>query len=662
MHHRRGYWLAVTVAMLALGAPGIPAAAGQVERSGTEIDSPVPSPATSSGVGASSLAAAIGIPPGDLVAASMMGSDPRGAGIGNAPLGMSFPTQGPTFAILSTGDAALADRDNLEGNLSTTLGGLDTNEGMDITRVHFRIKAPPKARCASFDFAFLSEEFPEFVGSKFNDSFTAQLNDPTYIVDALSNTVTAPGNFAFDTTGQPIEVNSPFGWSAGTGTTYDGETPLLRATTPVTPRSTFDLYMSVADLGDSAWDSAVFLDNWSWSSDPGCVTGATIAEPMVLFVPGMNTRWNCTGFESSDGTARRFKGLQDKLANEFGMDPDSDFGVFGYGGSPCDAAGLHSTYQPVDTCGSIDRGGHAAAFREWYKQVTAERLEVHVVTHSMGGLVAGDALTGNWSPGNLASVTTLDSPMAGQWRAFWVSLIKEAGFFDGCPGWSPARAPRYADMTPASGVIKRIRDLDVATARKFANVGNTLDLVVAWDRSFMTKAWLNTRITCASTLFFHGCVFTDAAAREAVINNIRANSEIFDVQLRCKGREVTLPGTGAPDVIRGSRGADVAWGGGAADVIMTFGGPDTACGGPGVDSLMGGPGDDELLGEGGRDTIWGGGGGDIVSGGAGWDTLYGGPGEDDLRGGRGLDGFFGGTGFDTCRGSPLFELLVGCEA
>ena len=61
---------------------------------------------------ATELANAMGVPSSDLLAADLMGSDPAGVGVSDSSLGTWFPTQGSTFAILSTGNAADASLPN----------------------------------------------------------------------------------------------------------------------------------------------------------------------------------------------------------------------------------------------------------------------------------------------------------------------------------------------------------------------------------------------------------------------------------------------------------------------------------------------------------------------------------------------------------------------
>ena len=126
-----------------------------------------------------------------------------------------------------------------------------------------------------YGLCLLLEEFPEYVGSKFNDTFMAEIGGTNLIING--NQVIAPLNFAFDTEGNIISINTVFGVAPNTGTTYDASTQLLTAQTAVVPGSTVDLVFSVMDLGDSVWDTAVFMDNFSWSDSPTCEGGSTLA-------------------------------------------------------------------------------------------------------------------------------------------------------------------------------------------------------------------------------------------------------------------------------------------------------------------------------------------------------------------------------------------------
>ncbi len=197
----------------------------------------------------------------------------------------SFPTTGASYAILSTGNATFADNVNLSGSDTENNGGghLPGRGGNDFDVVVLRlaVNAPSETNCLSFDFRFLTEEFPEHIGQTVNDAFIAELDGSSWATSA-DGTVTAPANFAFDPAGRQISVNSTGETSMNadesTGTTYDGATPLLRASTPVSPGA-HTLFLSVFDQGDPILDSAAFLDSLVFTQQPpgGCVSGARLA-------------------------------------------------------------------------------------------------------------------------------------------------------------------------------------------------------------------------------------------------------------------------------------------------------------------------------------------------------------------------------------------------
>jgi hypothetical protein len=186
-------------------------------------------------------------------------------GISDSPIG-GFPTEGSTYGIFTTGNAAFADDPNTAGN--TGEGWFTTNPAMgakvyDWNTYRFDLAAAT-AGCLAFDFKFYSDEFPEFVGSQFNDAFIAQLGSPAVTVDPTTGAINAPGNFAAGA-GDMISVNesgpSATSEAAALGTTYDGATALLTARVPVTPGATNSLFLTLFDQGDSAYDSAAFVDN-----------------------------------------------------------------------------------------------------------------------------------------------------------------------------------------------------------------------------------------------------------------------------------------------------------------------------------------------------------------------------------------------------------------
>ena len=118
----------------------------------------------------------------------------------------------------------------------------------------------------------MSDEYPEFVNTNYNDAFIAQLNAWSVAADPATQTVNAPGNFAGGA-GDVISVDgggpSAMADAAALGITYDGATPLLTARTPVAPGSVNTVYLTIFDQGDSIYDSAAFVDNMRYENiDP----------------------------------------------------------------------------------------------------------------------------------------------------------------------------------------------------------------------------------------------------------------------------------------------------------------------------------------------------------------------------------------------------------
>ncbi len=196
-----------------------------------------------------------------------------------------FPTDGSSFAILTTGDVNLADEPNDSGSDGVALGGgsVRGDTDLDVTVLRLDLTTPAGTNCLRFDFAFYSEEFPEFVGSQFNDAFIAELDESTWTTSG--STITAPDNFAFDPDGNVISINSTgaasFSAESAAGTTYDGSTEVLSASTPIGPGE-HALFLSIFDQGDQAYDSAVFVDDVRFGAVDDaaeCETGADTPLP-----------------------------------------------------------------------------------------------------------------------------------------------------------------------------------------------------------------------------------------------------------------------------------------------------------------------------------------------------------------------------------------------
>jgi hypothetical protein len=283
-------------------------------------------PTPSNAAGATAIANSFASSPATVTGASYNAVPPSGTpnGTSNSSL-TEFPTNGSTFGILTTGNISFADDPNTSGSSGASLGGgaVRGTSDRDVTILRVNLSVPAGRNCLGIDFRFLSEEFPEFVGSGVSDSFVAELDTSNWTTTGGSNPPTAPNNFAFDENGDPISINSTggTGMSAGqaSGTTYDGATRLLSASTPVTPGA-HTLYLSIFDQGDNVWDSAVFLDNLRF---------ANVANPQQACQAGAEPAEICDNGKDDDGDGRVDRN-----------DPDCpDGGGGGGGGAPVWEAG-----------------------------------------------------------------------------------------------------------------------------------------------------------------------------------------------------------------------------------------------------------------------------------------------------------------------------------
>ncbi|MFH0894385.1 MAG: choice-of-anchor L domain-containing protein [Bacteroidota bacterium] len=161
-----------------------------------------------------------------------------------------------------------------------------------------------------FRYVFGSEEYPEYVCSSFNDVFGFFISGPGIsgpFTGGAKNIALIPG------TTLPVAINSVNNGtigSAGTsggctslayssyyvdnealgGTTivFDGFTTVLTAWSVVVPCSTYHIKLAIADIYDGAYDSGVFLEENSFSTNAVSVTYATANPVDTSGIEGCN--------------------------------------------------------------------------------------------------------------------------------------------------------------------------------------------------------------------------------------------------------------------------------------------------------------------------------------------------------------------------------------
>ncbi len=188
-----------------------------------------------------------------------------------------FPRKGNRFAILSTGDATAALKRDNSGRRSANNRGPVIRGVRDLVMLRVRFRVPENRNCLSFTFKFLSEEFPEFKNSVFNDAFLAEIDRSVWDSPRDDPGVnSAPRNFARDAEGNRISVNAVGAARVkrayAKGTTYDAATRTLKARTPITP-GRHSLFLSIFDQGDRQYDSTVFIDRLRITRNGNCTSG-----------------------------------------------------------------------------------------------------------------------------------------------------------------------------------------------------------------------------------------------------------------------------------------------------------------------------------------------------------------------------------------------------
>lgn len=147
----------------------------------------------------------------------------------------------------------------------------------------------PDGDFLEFHYIFASEEYNEWVGSKFNDVFGFFLNGKN--IALIPNTSTPVAINSVNTNSNQNyfrDNNYPHPWTfqeynqeqckpgspTSFRTEFDGFTTVLTATATVIPNKTYHIKLAVADRGDYSLDSAVFIQGKSFMTivPPSAVT------------------------------------------------------------------------------------------------------------------------------------------------------------------------------------------------------------------------------------------------------------------------------------------------------------------------------------------------------------------------------------------------------
>lgn len=125
----------------------------------------------------------------------------------------------------------------------------------------------PTSDTLKFKFFFASDEYPEFVGNKYNDVFAFFISGPGY--DSMKNIALLPGD------SQVVNINNINPYKNqhyyvdnldGKNIEFDGYTRVFIASAKVQPDQVYHIKIAIADVADQEFDSGVFLEANSFES------------------------------------------------------------------------------------------------------------------------------------------------------------------------------------------------------------------------------------------------------------------------------------------------------------------------------------------------------------------------------------------------------------
>jgi len=204
--------------------------------------------------------------------------DARAFGIFNDdPFGLT------SGVVLSTGkvtDIPGENRGN-SGNLSTDFSAPNV-EG-DLTQLNLSFFADSTADKLFFKYVFGSEEFLEYAGTSFNDSFELLLNGTNMARLTDGQTVTINNlvpNSGYRPTDHPDYINNPSvtGLAANI-IKLDGYTKVLGFEGLLNKNQTNVLTVRIKDVQDGVYDSAVFIQGNVGTVDPEVVPDPITVDP-----------------------------------------------------------------------------------------------------------------------------------------------------------------------------------------------------------------------------------------------------------------------------------------------------------------------------------------------------------------------------------------------
>ena len=253
-------------------------------------------------------------------------------------LGTMAPTHGSTFALFSTGVAGTSIVTSNEEEPGSERGGWFAGGKYgyprDESTLTMTLQVPDYMHYLYYDVQFFSSEYPEYVGTQYNDKLTITVDSPSegttsYIFDVNSgyfildsNSIPGTGFDIFARSGYPngVDYVDTVQRTPGADSGASDLIPIGGTNHPVSPNEEITVTINIKDTGDNQFDSAAFIDNFvftgyarteiiarktAWNSESELITapvegGSTITYKVVISNTGGADQDNNPGNEFED--------------------------------------------------------------------------------------------------------------------------------------------------------------------------------------------------------------------------------------------------------------------------------------------------------------------------------------------------------------------------
>lgn len=226
--------------------------------------------------------------------------------------------------ILATGNILYAEGPNESNSQSLIFPGIQTDNDLgfmatnaveDASGIEFDFT--PTSDMIEFEYVFASEEYCEYVNSTYNDVFGFFISGPGINGEFQfngENIARIPNNgdvVAINSVNHLSNIEYFIGNHTNCGESlhpntieYDGFTTPLKAYASVIPCETYHIRMVVGDVGDSVYDSAVFLKANSFQASGSALVEAnsTNSNSNVVYESCDDAEFVFTRMEGDDGS------------------------------------------------------------------------------------------------------------------------------------------------------------------------------------------------------------------------------------------------------------------------------------------------------------------------------------------------------------------------